>query len=97
MEQWPNLTFQLLPLVGANALLTKMQVDVRNAETEVLNFLFSQIDKSNYKFNKLDAVVIPRSTVVTLGSSYYAEVFLSATDSTQSSDYYRERKPGTRA
>ncbi len=84
IEKWPNLTFQLLPLVGSNALLTKMQVDVRNAETEVLNFLFSQIDKSNYKFNKLDAVVIPRSTVVTLGSSYYAEVFLSATDSTQS-------------
>ncbi len=83
MEKWANLTFQLLPLVGSNALLTKMQVDVRNAETEVLNFLFSQIDKSNYKFNKLDAVVIPRSTVVTLGSNYYAEVFLSATDSTQ--------------
>jgi gliding motility-associated protein GldM len=83
MEKWPNLTFQLLPLVGANALLTKMQVDVRNAETEVLNFLFSQIDKSNYKFNKLDAVVIPRSTVVTLGSNYQASVFLSATDSTQ--------------
>jgi gliding motility-associated protein GldM len=83
IEKWPNLTFQLLPLVGANALLTKMQVDVRNAETEVLNFLFSQIDKSNYKFNKLDAVVIPRSTVVTLGSTYQATVFLSATDSLQ--------------
>ncbi|MBN1107671.1 MAG: gliding motility protein GldM [Bacteroidales bacterium] len=83
IEKWPNLTFQLLPLVGANALLTKMQVDVRNAETEVLNYLFSQIDKTNFKFNKLDAVVIPKSTFVTLGSNYEASVFLSATDSTQ--------------
>jgi gliding motility-associated protein GldM len=84
IEKWPNLTFQLLPLVGSNALLTKMQVDVRNAETEVLNFLFSQIDKTNFKFNKLDAVVIPKSTFVTLGSTFEASVFISATDSTQS-------------
>jgi len=83
IEKWPNLTFQLLPLVGANALLTKMQVDVRNAETEVLNFLFAQIDKTNFKFNKLDAVVIPKSTYVTVGQNYEAAVFLAATDSTQ--------------
>ncbi|MCU0461498.1 MAG: gliding motility protein GldM [Bacteroidales bacterium] len=83
MEPWPNLTFQLLPLVGAQALLTKMQVDVRNAETEVLNYLFSQIDKTNFKFNKIDAVVIPKSTYVTVGQSYEASVFLAATDSTQ--------------
>ena len=83
IEKWPNLTFQLLPLVGANALLTKMQVDVRNAETEVLNYLFAQIDKTNFKFNKLDAVVIPKSTYVTVGQNYEAAVFLSATDSTQ--------------
>jgi gliding motility-associated protein GldM len=84
IEKWANLTFQYLPLVGANALLTKMQVDVRNAETEVLNYLFAQIDKTNFKFNKLDAVVIPKSTFVTLGSNYEASVFISATDSTQS-------------
>jgi gliding motility-associated protein GldM len=83
VEKWPNLTFQLLPLVGANALLTKMQVDVRNAETEVLNYLFAQIDKSNFKFNKLGAIVIPKSSYVTLGSSYEAQVFISASDSTQ--------------
>ena len=83
MEKWPNLTFQLLPLVGANALLTKMQVDVRNAETEVLNYLFGQIDKTNFKFNKLEPVVIAKSTYVTVGQNYEASVFISASDSTQ--------------
>jgi gliding motility-associated protein GldM len=82
IEPWPNLTFQLMPLVGANALLTKIQVDVRNAETEILNYLFSQIDKSNFKFNKLEAVVIPDANYVTVGSNYSAKVFISATDST---------------
>jgi len=81
LEPWPNGTFQLMPLVGANALLTKIQVDVRNAETEVINFLYTQIDKASFKFNKLEAVVIPKSTYVTLGSNYEASVFISASDS----------------
>ena len=83
MEPWPNLMFQTLPVVGVQALLTKMQVDIRNAETEVLNYLYSQIDKTNFKFNKIDAVVIPKSTYVTVGQNYEAAVFLAATDSTQ--------------
>jgi gliding motility-associated protein GldM len=82
-EQWVNLQFQLLPLVGATTLLTKMQVDVRNAETEVLNYLYSKIDASSFKFTKLDAIVTANSNYVTLGSDYEARVFISATDSTQ--------------
>jgi gliding motility-associated protein GldM len=83
MEKWPNHNFQALPLVYVITMLSKIQVDVRNAETEVLNHLFAQIDKSNFKFNKVSAVVIPKSTYVTLGSNYEASVFVSATDSTQ--------------
>jgi gliding motility-associated protein GldM len=84
MEPWPNLMFQTMPVVGATALLTKIQVDVRNAETEVLNFLYGQIDASSFKFNKLGAIVVPiTSNYVTLGSEYRAQVFISAQDSTQ--------------
>jgi gliding motility-associated protein GldM len=72
-----------MPVVGATALLTKIQVDVRNAETEVLNYLFGQIDASSFKFNKLNAIVIPTSNYITLGSNYQAQVFISATDTTQ--------------
>jgi len=82
-EEWVNLQWQTLPLVGATALLSKMQVDVRNAETEVLNYLYGQIDASSFKFNKLTPIVIPTSKFVTLGSSYEATVFISATDTTQ--------------
>jgi len=84
MEKWPNYNFQALPLVYVITMLSKIQLDVRNAETEVINFLFAQIDKSNFKFNKLDAVVIPiSSNYVTLGNNFEARVFISATDSTQ--------------
>ncbi len=82
-ERWENNTFHSLPLVAVIALLSKMQVDIRNAETEILNYLYDQIDKATFKFDKVSAVVIPKSTYVTLGSSYEASVFLSATDSRQ--------------
>jgi gliding motility-associated protein GldM len=83
-ERWENLTFQTLPLVAVITILSKFQVDVRNAETEVLNFLYSQIDASSFKFNKLSPIVIPTSNYVTIGSDYEAKVFISATDTTQS-------------
>ena len=86
MEKWANHNFQALPLIYVITMLSKIQVDVRNSETEVINHLFAQIDKSNFKFNKVGAVVIPKSTYITLGSSYEASVFVSATDSTQAPD-----------
>jgi gliding motility-associated protein GldM len=83
-ERWENNTFQTLPLVAVVCILSEYQVNVRNAETEVLNYLYSQIDASSFKFNKLTPIVIPTSSnYVTLGSDYEAQVFISATDTTQ--------------
>jgi gliding motility-associated protein GldM len=82
-ERWENLTFQTLPLVAVITILSKFQVDVRNAETEVINHLYNQIDAASFKFNKLNAIVIPNSNYIQLGSEYQARVFLSATDTTQ--------------
>jgi len=86
-ERWENLNFQTLPLVAVICILSEMQLNVRNAETEVLNYLYSQIDASSFKFTKLGAIVIPTSNYVTLGNDYEAQVFISATDSTAFPDY----------
>jgi gliding motility-associated protein GldM len=80
---WENLTFQTLPLVAVITILSKMQLDVRNGETELLNYLYSQIDAAAFKLNKLVPIVIPNSNYVTLGSDYEARVFISAADTTQ--------------
>jgi gliding motility-associated protein GldM len=83
-ERWENLNFQTLPLVAVICILSEYQVSVRNGETEVLNYLYSQIDASSFKFNKLTPIVIPTSSnYVTLGSDFEAQVFISATDTTQ--------------
>ncbi|MBG0858720.1 MAG: gliding motility protein GldM [Bacteroidales bacterium] len=81
-SRWENLTFQTLPLVAVVTILSKMQVDVRNAETEVLNNLYAQIDAASFKFNKIEAIVMPDANYIPLGSTYNAKVVLSATDTT---------------
>jgi len=81
--RWENLNFQTLPLVAVITILSKMQVDVRNGETEVLNYLYSQIDAAAFKLNRLIPIVTPVSNYVTLGADYQAAVFMSATDTTQ--------------
>ncbi|MFZ2339098.1 MAG: gliding motility protein GldM [Bacteroidales bacterium] len=82
-NKWENLTFQTLPLIAVQTVLSKMQVDVRNAETEVLNHLYSQIDAGEFRVNKIVPTVVPVANYVTQGGDYEARVFISAIDSTQ--------------
>ncbi|MBK9392253.1 MAG: gliding motility protein GldM [Bacteroidetes bacterium] len=85
-ERWENLNFQTLPLVAVICILSEYQLTVRNAETEVLNYLYSQIDAASFKFTKLTPMVMPVSNYVMMGSEYEAAVFISATDTTQAPD-----------
>ncbi len=80
---WEQDNFDLLPLIGVITLMTKMQADVRNAESDVLNMLYKNIDAQSFKFNQLRAVVIPKtSKTVVQGNPYEADVILAAFDST---------------
>ena len=88
VERWENNTFQALPLVAVITILSKLQVDVRNAETDVLNFLYNQIDASSFKFNKLVPTVITNSAYVMRGNQYQASVFIAATDTTKTPEIF---------
>lgn len=83
IEKWANLNFQTMPLVAVICILSEYQLAVRNAETEVLNYLYSQIDAASFKFNKLIPIVIPNSNYIQAGGDYEARVFISAIDTTQ--------------
>lgn len=82
-ENWVNANFQTLPLVAVITILSKMQVDVRNAETDALNFLFTQIDAGAFRFNNIIPTVTSNSSYVMQGNEYEARVFVAATDTTQ--------------
>ena len=82
-ENWVNANFQTLPLVAVITILSKMQVDVRNAETDVLNFLYTQIDAGAFRFNNIIPTVTTNTSYVMQGNEYEAKVFVAATDTTQ--------------
>jgi gliding motility-associated protein GldM len=79
---WEGSKFQGYPLIAVMTLMSKIQSDVRNAESDVINHLYIQIDATSFKFNKLQAQVVSKSDFVLQGSTYEAKVFLSAVDTT---------------
>jgi len=79
---WESSKFEGYPLIAVITLMSKIQSDVRNAESDVIHHLYAQIDASSFKFNKLQAQVVSKSDFVLQGSPYEAKVFLSAVDTT---------------
>lgn len=88
VHTWESSRFDHLPLVAVFPQLTKVQVDVLNLESEVVNYLLQQVDADDFKVNKIDAVVIPTSNYVIQGNEFAAEIFLAASDTTQSPQIY---------
>ncbi|MGB0432241.1 MAG: GldM family protein [Bacteroidia bacterium] len=76
-RKWEFATFNNVPLGAALAILTKMQNDLRNTESMVINRLAGEISTSS-PVSGLQAMVMPRSTTVPIGSSYEADIFLGA-------------------
>jgi len=82
-KKWEEEYFLDKPLVAILTLLSKTQIDIKNSEANIINYLYGQIDAGSFKFNKLGARVIANSNIVLQGEEYVAEVFLAAEDTTQ--------------
>ena len=82
-HSWESTRFDHIPLVAIFPQLTKIQLDILNVEAEVVGYLLQQVDAGDFKVNKLDAVVIPKSSYIFQGNEFQAEIFLAASDTTQ--------------
>lgn len=80
MNNWQSINFYHVPQVAGITIMSKIQADVRNMETEMVAKLLGNVEKTSFKFNTLDAIVKPQSSYVTTGSKYRAEIFLGAYD-----------------
>ncbi len=83
---WENQNFEHLPMAANIALLSKMQGDVRNCEADVVNYLFNKIDEGSFKFNTIEALVLPKSNYIIKGNEYSADIMLAAYDNTLAPD-----------
>ena len=87
-KSWEILHFESKPLIAVITLLSKMQIDIQNAETNIISTLYSQIDAASFKFNKLGARILPKSTYVLEGDQFEAEIYLAAEDTTQAPEIF---------
>ena len=79
-KSWESTKFEHVPLSASLAYLSKIQGDVRNAETDMVANLYAGIDKDSYKFTDMMSVVKPFKTTVLEGETYKAELYMAAYD-----------------
>lgn len=79
---WEKATFEEMPLISSVTLLSQLESNVRNAETDVLNYLSRAVDADSYKVTDVIASITgPTSTIS--GSNVLYRIFPTAIDATQ--------------
>jgi gliding motility-associated protein GldM len=80
-HKWEGEYFSHLPAMAVICNLSQFQSAIRNAEAEIISYLEQEIDAGSIPFNKVEAIVIPKTTYVVKGDTFRADVFLAASDS----------------
>lgn len=88
MISWEWYNFYHAPIVAAIAQLDRMINDVKNAEGDAVNELFSSISANDFKFDNLVAKVVAPTSYIFTGEHYTADVFVAAYSSTQNPVVY---------
>ena len=80
---WEERNFDNMPAVASVTMLTKIQTDIRQAESEAMTALINNVDIGDIRVNELSAYVIPNSNMIMRGGKYSAHIVLAAIDTTQ--------------
>lgn len=82
-KSWEQKNFEGVPVTAIVTILSKIQNDNKNAEAEVTKYLLGKINATDFKFDQLEATVVAPTSYVLVGQPYEADVFISASSSTQ--------------
>jgi gliding motility-associated protein GldM len=66
-ENWTIRYFHMTPTVAALTILSKFESDVKNSESQVIDYLHKQIGEVKIKFDKQEAIISPSATYVMPG------------------------------
>ncbi|MCD0486880.1 gliding motility protein GldM [Pedobacter sp. MC2016-14] len=84
-KKWVDINFgEGTPLTAAMAILTKVQADLKNAESDVVKRILGKMDQAVVNLDQFAAVAVAPSSYLIQGQPYTAEVFLTAYDSKSS-------------
>lgn len=87
-EDWETHFFYHTIQVADIAILNKLISDIYNAEFDVVNLLHKSIGQGDFKFDKIEAKILPESKFIFSGDKYTAEIIVAAYDTTQSPEVY---------
>lgn len=81
-RSWEEINFGSgTPLTAAMTILTKIQTDAQNAESDVVKIILGKMDQAVVNLDKFAAVAVAPTSYLVQGQPYKAEVFLTASDS----------------
>ncbi len=83
---WELQNFYNLPIAAVVTNLSKMQSDIKNLETEIINQFAAASGKQIVNFNSFSAKVVAPSKYIRSGENYAADIILSASSSDFNSD-----------
>ncbi|MEA3505130.1 MAG: gliding motility protein GldM [Bacteroidota bacterium] len=87
-EPWEMHNFFHVVLAADVTILNELIMEVNNAEFDIVNFLYSSVSEEDFKFNKIAAKIVPKSSYIMLGEQYEASVFVAAYDTTQNPEVF---------
>ena len=80
-QDWVISNFDQLPAMGAIAVLSQMQSDLRYSENRIIEELRNQVDAGRLVFDNLSAKIIAPSSYILRGDRFKADMFLAASSS----------------
>jgi len=87
-EDWEYHNFNHTILAADITLVNKIINEVQSAEFDAANYLYASISATDYKFDNVEAKIIPKSTYVLKNRKYEAEVLVAAYDTKTKPDVY---------
>ena len=88
VKSWEAYNFDHIIAAASVTLLNKTIGEVRNAESQMLNYLKASISADDFKFDHVSGRAIPKSQMVFAGDSYEADIIVAAYDTKQTPEVY---------
>jgi len=87
-QNWQMHNFYRTILAATVTILNELKAEVFNAEFDVVNNLMASVTAEDWKFDEIQAKVIPRSNYVFIGEEYQAEILVAAYDTKQNPNVF---------
>jgi len=88
MVSWEIANFEKMPLAAVMPLMSKMIIDIKDAEEDAIGWLLNSTEAKSLKFSEVMPLTIPESNYILRGDTLRANIFLAAFDRTKKPEVY---------